>query len=39
MFLASLLSIFRAPKAYVWRPALTLVDSQVVSTLMPDNAR
>jgi hypothetical protein len=39
MFLASIISLFTAPKAYVWQPALTMTDPTVVSQLMPDNAR
>ncbi len=39
MFLATLISLFTAPKAYVWRPDVTLDDPSIVSALMPDNAR
>ena len=39
MFLASIISLFTAPKAYVWQPALTMTYPTVVSQLMPDNAR
>jgi len=35
MFLATLMSIFTAPKAYVWRPAVTLTDPAIVSALIP----
>jgi hypothetical protein len=36
MFLATLISLFTAPKAYVWQPALTLKDPQIVSQLIPN---
>ena len=39
MFLASLISLFTAPKAYVWQPALTLTDPAIVSQLIPHGAR
>jgi hypothetical protein len=39
MFLASIISLFTAPKAYVWQPALTMTDPAIVSQLMPDCAR
>jgi hypothetical protein len=39
MFLATLISLFTAPKAYVWQPALTLNDPTIVSQLMPDCSR
>ena len=39
MFLTSIISLFTAPKAYVWQPALTLTDPTVVSQLMPECAR
>lgn len=35
MFLATLISMFKAPKAYVWQPAVTLDDPVIVSALMP----
>jgi hypothetical protein len=39
MFIATLLSLFTAPKAYVWQPAVTMTDPAVVSALMPDCSR
>jgi hypothetical protein len=39
MFLSTLLSLFTARPAYVWRPAVTLDDPRIVSALMPDCAR
>jgi hypothetical protein len=39
MFLAHLISLFSGRKSYVWKPALTLRDPQIVSTIMPDLAR
>ncbi len=39
MFLATLISLFTAPKAYVWQPALTMTDPTIVSELMPDCGR
>ncbi len=35
MFLATLISMFTAPKAYVWQPAVTMTDPTVVSALIP----
>jgi hypothetical protein len=35
MFLATLISMFTAPKAYVWQPAVTLTDPVIVSALIP----
>lgn len=35
MFLATLISIFTAPKVYVWQPAVTMTDPTIVSTLIP----
>ncbi len=39
MFLAHVIALFRRDRAYVWKPALTLDDPTVVSTIMPDLAR
>lgn len=35
MFLATLISMCKAPKAFVWQPALTLKDPEIVSALTP----
>jgi hypothetical protein len=35
MFLATLISLFTAPKAYVWQPAVTMRDPAIVSALTP----
>lgn len=35
MFIATIISLFTAPKAYVWQPALTLTDPGIVSALLP----
>jgi hypothetical protein len=37
MFLASLIALFVAPRAYVWKPAVTLNDPQIVSALLPNS--
>lgn len=34
MFIATLISLFTAPKAYVWQPAVTLTDPSIVSALL-----
>lgn len=39
MFIATLLSLFKTPKAFVWQPAITLVDPQIVSALLTDSGR
>lgn len=39
MFLASLLSLFTSPKAYVWQPAVNPENPELVSTLLPDCIR
>jgi hypothetical protein len=39
MFLASLLSLFKASPVFVWQPAVRLDDPQIVSTLMVDYGR
>ncbi|MGL4440526.1 MAG: hypothetical protein ACRCUE_14780 [Bosea sp. (in: a-proteobacteria)] len=35
MFLATLISMFTAPKTYVWQPAVTMTDPTIVSALIP----
>jgi hypothetical protein len=35
MFLATLISLFTAPKTFVWQPAVTMTDPVIVSALIP----
>ncbi len=35
MFIATLISLFKAPKPYVWQPAVTMDDPAIVSALTP----
>jgi hypothetical protein len=37
MFLASIIAFFAAPRGYVWKPAVTLDDPQIVSALLPNS--
>jgi hypothetical protein len=39
MFLANLIALFSRSRSYVWKPALTLDNPEVVSAIMPDLAR
>jgi hypothetical protein len=35
MLIATLISLFTAPRAYVWQPAVTMRDPGIVSALTP----